>query len=106
MIRSGFLTLEQRASLLRRVHRTSEPHGAARRANAMLLLDDGLSCEAIAKVFYIDDDTVRGWYERWGAGGETALSAFDFKGAKRTLSPDRKASSSRPWASGCTTSST
>jgi transposase len=90
MIRPGFLTPEQRASLLRMVHRTSEPHGAARRANAMLLLDDGLSCEAIAKVFYIDDDTVRGWYERWVAGGETALSAFDFKGAKRTLSPEQE----------------
>lgn len=72
------------------VHRTSEPHGAARRANAVLLLDDGLSCEAIAMVFYIDDDTVRSWHERWVAGGETALSTFDFKGAKRTLSAEQE----------------
>jgi hypothetical protein len=26
-----------------------------RRANALLLLDDGMSCEAIAKVLYLDD---------------------------------------------------
>ena len=32
-----------------------------RRANALLLLDDGMSCEAIAKVLYLDDDTIRYW---------------------------------------------
>ena len=31
----------------------------------MLLLDDGLSCEAVARVLYLDDDTVRGWHERF-----------------------------------------
>jgi len=30
-----------------------------RRANALLLLDDGMSCAAIAKVLYLDDDTIR-----------------------------------------------
>lgn len=64
MIRAGFLTAEQRASLMGMVRRTSETHGVGRRANAILLLDDGLSCEAVAKVLYIDDDTVRGWHER------------------------------------------
>jgi hypothetical protein len=29
-----------------------------RRANALLLLDDGMSCAAIAKVLYLDDDTI------------------------------------------------
>jgi transposase len=72
------------------VRRTSETHGVARRANAILLLDDGLSCEAVAKVLYIDDDTVRGWYERWASGGETALKTFDFKGAKRSLDPEQE----------------
>ena len=90
MIGASFLSAEQRASLMRMVRRTSELHGAARRANAILLLDDGLSCEAIAKVLYIDDDTVRGWYDRWTVGGERALAAFDFKGAKRSLTPDQE----------------
>ena len=31
----------------------------------MQLLDDGLSCEAVARVLYLDDDTVRGWHERF-----------------------------------------
>ena len=37
-----------------------------RRANAVLLLDDGMSCEAIAKVLYLDDDTIRYWYKLFG----------------------------------------
>ena len=90
MIRPGFLTADLRATLERTVRRTSASHGLARRANAILLLDDGLSCEAVAKVLYIDDDTVRGWHERWVGGGVEALASFDFKGAKRTLSPEQE----------------
>jgi transposase len=85
VILPSFLSPEQRASLEQVVRRTSGPHGVARRANAMLLLDDGLSCEAVGKVLYIDDDTVRGWHERWAAGGMPELTRFDFKGAKRSL---------------------
>jgi transposase len=91
MIRPGFLTADLRSTLERTVRRTSASHGLARRANAILLLDDGLSCEAVAKVLYIDDDTVRGWHERWVGGGVEALASFDFKGAKRTLSPEQEA---------------
>lgn len=91
MIRPGFLTKSERASLETIVRRPSETHGAARRANAVLLLDDGLSCEQIAKVLYIDDDTVRGWHERWLSGGEVSLRSFDFKGAKRTLDAEQEA---------------
>jgi transposase len=50
----------------------SAAHRLARRANALLLLDDGMSCEAIAKVLYLDDDTVRTWhplYEEDGIDG-------------------------------------
>lgn len=39
MIRPGFLSAEQRASLEGVVRRTSGSHGVARRANALLLLD-------------------------------------------------------------------
>jgi len=61
MIRPGFLSAEQRALMEKLVSQTSGPHGVARRANALLLLDESLSCEAIARVLYIDDHTVRGW---------------------------------------------
>jgi hypothetical protein len=38
-----------------------------------VLLDDGLSCEEVAKVLFLDDDTVRRWHAH-GAG--EALNTF------------------------------
>ena len=46
-------------------------HRLARRANALVLLDDGMSCEAIAKVLLLDDDTIRTFFaciKRWDRG--------------------------------------
>jgi transposase len=51
-----------------------------RRANALLLLDDGMSCEAIAKVLYLDDDTIRYWYKLYGEKGLSWLADFGYKG--------------------------
>jgi hypothetical protein len=57
MNRSNFLSLEERGELLVCVTRQREDYGVARRANALLLLDDGKSCVEIAQVLYLDDDT-------------------------------------------------
>ena len=65
MNRSNFLSLEDRRELLACVKRQREDHGVARRANALLLLDDGKSCVEIAQVLYLDDDTVRGWHKQY-----------------------------------------
>jgi hypothetical protein len=48
----------------------SAEHRVGRHANAILLLDDGLSCERVAQVFYLDDDE-RGiaGLEQFDAGG-------------------------------------
>jgi transposase len=51
-----------------------------RRANALLLLDDGLSCEAVAKVLYLDDDTIRYWYKLYHEKGLSWLADFGYKG--------------------------
>jgi transposase len=37
-------------------------HRLARHANALVSLDDGISCGDVAKVLLLDDDTVRTWY--------------------------------------------
>ena len=86
MIRGGFLSNDARAHLEAVVRRPREKHGVARRANAILLLDDGMSCEAVARVLYLDDDTVRGWHERFTSGGVEALRAFGWKGGAGKLS--------------------
>jgi hypothetical protein len=72
----GFLSSAGRIELEACVRRQREDHGIARRANAILLLDDGESCARIAKVLYLDDDTIRGWYKSYRQDGWDAL-AFD-----------------------------
>ena len=91
MVQGGFLSGEQRAHLEALVRRPTERHGIARRANAMLLLDDGLSCEAVARVLYLDDDTVRGWHDRFRREGVRALSVFGWKGGASKLTPAQEA---------------
>src|SRR5271168_1199340 len=62
MIRPHFLDPESRRDLIELVRDGSAAHRLARRANALVLLDDGMSCAAIAKVLFLDDDTIRTWY--------------------------------------------
>ncbi len=80
MIRSTFLTARQRDELEQIVRRPSEDHGVARRANAILLLDDGKSCAQIAEFLYLDDDTIRTWHKHYMSGGWDELEMFDWKG--------------------------
>jgi Winged helix-turn helix len=51
-----------------------------RRANALLLLDHGMSCEEIAKVLYLDDDTIRYWYHLYSEKGLSWLADFGYRG--------------------------
>ncbi|PZX21163.1 hypothetical protein LY10_02045, partial [Planktotalea frisia] len=48
MIRPNFLSPTERLELESCVRSQREDHGIARRANAILLLDDGESCSQIA----------------------------------------------------------
>jgi len=80
MIKAKFLTPTQRGELEQIVRRPSEDHGVARRANAILLLDDGKSCSKIAEFLYLDDDTIRNWHKQYQSGGLDRLTTFDWKG--------------------------
>ena len=53
MIRSGFLDSESRQDLIELAREGSAPHRLARRANALVLLDNGMSCEAVAEVLAV-----------------------------------------------------
>ncbi len=57
----------------------------ARRANALLLLDDGKSCVEISQVLYLDDDTVRGWHKQYVAEGWDAVAYDGWKGGQSRL---------------------
>ena len=86
MIRCGFLSAAERKELVSLVRDGLAEHRLARRANAILLLDDGLSCERVAKVLYLDDDTVRSWRKLYDERGIAGLEQFDAGGSSSRLS--------------------
>ena len=57
-----------------------------RRANALVLLDDGWSCREVAKALLLDDDTIRGWRELFEQGGIEGLTSFDMGGSAGFMS--------------------
>src|SRR5262249_1959019 len=71
----GVLDQTIRADLLTLVRNGKAETRLTRRANALLLLD-GMSCEEIAKVLYLDDD----WYELYSEKGLSWLADLGYKG--------------------------
>jgi len=80
MIRPGFLDSESRRDLIELARDGSAEHRLARRANALVLLDNGLSCRAIAEVLLLDDDTIRLWYQLYQDDGIEGLTSFGHEG--------------------------
>jgi len=91
MIRSGFLSSAERLELEACVRRQREDHGIARRANAILLLDDGESCTRIAKFLYLDDDTIRGWYKSYRHDGWDTLALDSWQGGQSWMTSAQEA---------------
>ncbi len=91
MIRGGFLSLRQRADLMALLREGHTEQRLARRANALLLLDDGWSCEKVAEALYLDDDTVRGWCKAYVADGLEGLRRFEGGGSASYLSAEQEA---------------
>jgi transposase len=89
MIRCGFLTPASRKELTELARDGSAAHRLARRANALLLLDDGMSCEAVGKVLYMDDDTIRTWYRLYEAEGLKGIARLHYEGGVCRLSEDQ-----------------
>jgi transposase len=62
----------------------------ARRANALVLLDQGMSCSAVAKVLFLDDDTIRTWYCLYQEDGFDGLVSFGYDGSACRLSDEQQ----------------
>jgi transposase len=86
MIRGGFLRAEDRRALIALARDGSSPGRVTRRANALVLLDDGMSCQQVARVLLFDDDTIRGWYELFEQSGLEGLTRFDMGGSSGKMS--------------------
>lgn len=90
MIRPGFLDPESRNDLVELARDGLAAHRLARRANALVLLDDGISCGLIAKMLLLDDDTVRTWYLLYQEDGIEGLASFGYEGGACRLNPDQQ----------------
>jgi transposase len=90
MIRGGYLDEATRKELTGLVRDGKAESRVTRRANALLLLDDGLSCEMIARVLYMDDDTIRHWYELYRGKGLKWLSDFGYKGRSCEMTAEQR----------------
>jgi transposase len=86
MIRAGFLSPEDRAGLIALAWDGSAAHRLARRADALVLLDDGWSCEENGKVLFVDDDPIRSWFRLFEEDGIDALAGFGREGSACQLS--------------------
>ncbi len=95
-IRGGFLSEEDRRAVFALARDGSSLCRVTRRANALAPLDDGMSCQEVAKVLLFDDDTIRGWCELFGRGGVEGLTSFDMGGSSGKMSAEQD-ESSRAW---------
>ena len=94
MVRPGFLSVGDRADMValardgsaahRLAHRLT--HRLALRANALVLLDAGWSCERVSQALFVDDDTVRQWHGLYAADGFDGLLSFETGGSSCRMS--------------------
>ena len=86
MIRGGFLSAEDRRHLIALARDGSAASRVTRRANALVLLDGGWSCQEVAAALLMDDDTIRGWHKLFEQRGIEGLTSFDMGGSAGFLS--------------------
>jgi transposase len=90
MIRAGFLSAVDRADLIALARDGSAAHRLARRANALVLLDAGWSCEKVAEALFVDDDTIRKWRGLFVEDGLEGLTRFEAGGSACQLSDEQQ----------------
>jgi transposase len=90
MICAGFLSPVDRADLTALARDGSAAHRLARRANALVLLDSGWSCEKVAGALLLDDDTIRRWHGLFIEDGLEGLTRFEAGGSACQLNGEQQ----------------
>src|SRR5258708_13457225 len=85
MIRGGLLSDAERQAPTAMARDGLAEHRVARRANAIVLLDDGWNCDEVASALLLDDDTVRAWFGVYEGQGLAGLSGFGHEGSSGPL---------------------
>lgn len=91
MRKRGFLSSDDRQTLVELSRDGLAQHRLARRANALVLLDRGMSYREVASVLLIDDDTVRQWRAIFESEGVEGLAGFHFGGRQPFLAEAQEA---------------
>jgi len=81
------LSAKERAVLEALVRRTTVAVGLVRRARMVLLADDGMPLDRVARTLGADRTIVRTWIDRYRAGGLAALQDRPRSGRPRTFPP-------------------
>jgi hypothetical protein len=81
MLRGGFLSKEDRNKLIALARDGPAASRLTRRANALVLLDGGWSCQEVADALLLNDDTIRGWHNLFEERGIEGLTGFDMGGS-------------------------
>ena len=90
MIRPGFLSAAERGALIAVARDGLVEHRVARRANAIVLLNDGWNCEEVGSALLLDDDTVREWFEVYQRQGMAGLRNFGHEGSSCQLTDEQQ----------------
>jgi len=90
MIRAGFLSPVDRADLTALARDGSAANRLARRANALVLLDAGWSCEKVAVALLLDDDTIRRWHGLFIEDGLEGLTRFEAGGSACQMNEEQQ----------------
>ena len=90
MIRRGFLDSESRRDLIELARDGSAAHRLARRANALVLLDKGMSFQSVAEVLLLDNGTIRSWYQLYQEDGIEGLASFGHEGGTCQLAVEQQ----------------
>jgi transposase len=90
MIRGCFLTAEERQDLTDLARDGLAEHRLARRADALVLLDRGMSFDEVGRVLLIDGATIRTWHNLFETDGVDRLAGFNYGGRANRLSLEQQ----------------
>jgi len=83
------LSHSQSEEMWRRFKQTND-HRIAERLHAILLLDSGQNAEIISQILHIHPKTLKRWIKAFAAGGEAALTRFQYVGGEGWLTADQQ----------------
>ncbi len=74
---------------IKQLHRTCRQRKHADKLKAILMLDDGFSCVNVISILLLDDDTVRGYRNKYLSQGAEALLTDNNKGGISFLTTEQ-----------------